>query len=348
MRDILTAATAAALPIAAVERETGLAKDTLRVWERRYGFPQPLRDAAGDRRYPPEQVQRLKLIARLLDAGQRPGKVVGLDTAALHALLGRLDGAQGQASKTAAQPVAQPVAQPAAPEPQSQGVALEPFMNAVAAHDPQALRGLLGHALSRWGLAVFVRAVVAPLNAAVGDAWAQGRFEIFEEHLYTEVVTTVLRHALAALPPPPAPGRPRVLLTTLPGQLHGLGLLMVEALLALEGCSCISLGTQTPLTDLVQAAQAHRADVVALSFADVQPAALVRASVQALRAQLPATVALWIGGNCDALYASVQTGVHAARDLASLPALVQSWRASASQAAASPAPHPTAPAMTKE
>jgi len=146
VRDLLTAATAAALPIAAVERETGLAKDTLRVWERRYGFPQPLRDAAGDRRYPPEQVQRLKLIARLLDAGQRPGKVVGLDTAALHALLGRLDGAQGQASKTAAQPVAQP----AAPEPQSQGVALEPFMNAVAAHDPQALRGLLGHALPRW------------------------------------------------------------------------------------------------------------------------------------------------------------------------------------------------------
>jgi hypothetical protein len=25
--------------IAAVERETGLGKDTLRVWERRYGFP---------------------------------------------------------------------------------------------------------------------------------------------------------------------------------------------------------------------------------------------------------------------------------------------------------------------
>ena len=36
------------LPIAAVERETGLAKDTLRVWEKRYGFPQPLRDASGN------------------------------------------------------------------------------------------------------------------------------------------------------------------------------------------------------------------------------------------------------------------------------------------------------------
>jgi hypothetical protein len=32
-------AAAGAYPISAVERETGLSKDTLRMWERRYGFP---------------------------------------------------------------------------------------------------------------------------------------------------------------------------------------------------------------------------------------------------------------------------------------------------------------------
>ena len=37
--------TEAAHTIADVERDTGLSKDTLRVWERRYGFPLPLRDA---------------------------------------------------------------------------------------------------------------------------------------------------------------------------------------------------------------------------------------------------------------------------------------------------------------
>ena len=37
------------LPIAAVERDTGLSKDTLRIWERRYGFPSPQRDALGER-----------------------------------------------------------------------------------------------------------------------------------------------------------------------------------------------------------------------------------------------------------------------------------------------------------
>ena len=53
------AALAQCLSIAAVERDTGLSKDTLRVWERRYGFPSPERDAAGDRLYPPAQVARL-------------------------------------------------------------------------------------------------------------------------------------------------------------------------------------------------------------------------------------------------------------------------------------------------
>ncbi|WP_309246766.1 MerR family transcriptional regulator [Ramlibacter montanisoli] len=56
MSDAREAAPAAA--IAAVERDTGLSKDTLRIWERRYGFPQPLRDALGERTYPAEQVEK--------------------------------------------------------------------------------------------------------------------------------------------------------------------------------------------------------------------------------------------------------------------------------------------------
>ena len=39
---------ASGLPISVVERETGIPKDLLRMWERRYGFPQPGRDAQGD------------------------------------------------------------------------------------------------------------------------------------------------------------------------------------------------------------------------------------------------------------------------------------------------------------
>lgn len=42
--------------IGAVERATGLGKDTLRAWERRYQFPKPLRDSNDERVYPLDQV----------------------------------------------------------------------------------------------------------------------------------------------------------------------------------------------------------------------------------------------------------------------------------------------------
>ena len=67
------------LPISVVERETGIPKDLLRMWERRYGFPEPARDAQGDRVYPREQVDKLRAVRRLMDQGFRPGKIIHLE-----------------------------------------------------------------------------------------------------------------------------------------------------------------------------------------------------------------------------------------------------------------------------
>lgn len=304
----------AGLPIAAVERETGLGKDTLRVWERRYGFPTPLRNASGDRVYSLDQVQQLRLISRLLGLGLRPGKVVGLDQAALQDLLIRRSPAQTTVlSKTNVLE--------ASTDPM-----IGDMLHAIGAHDPHTLRYSLSHAQLRMGLAPFVTDLVAPLTTAVGEAWAQGRFEIFEEHLYTEVITGVLRHAMASLAPQPVAQGPKVLLTTVPQEQHSLGLLMVEALLTLEGCTCVSLGTQTPLTDIVEAAQAHRIDVVALSFSNLHKAAVVRASLRELRAQLLESTALWVGGACTALYQWPVAGISTVQHLSGLQPLVAQWR----------------------
>ena len=94
------------LSIAAVERDTGLTKDTLRVWERRYGFPTPGRDAFGERTYPLEQVERLRLIKRLLDAGWRPGRLMKLAPSEVASLA---DGLPGQAQVVAASPGGEPL-----------------------------------------------------------------------------------------------------------------------------------------------------------------------------------------------------------------------------------------------
>src|SRR5207344_3568633 len=77
-----------AMHIREVVRITGLRREQLYMWQRRYSFPVPLRDSFGDRVYPPDQVARLKLIKQLLSEGWRAGAVVPLSDTALQSMLG--------------------------------------------------------------------------------------------------------------------------------------------------------------------------------------------------------------------------------------------------------------------
>src|SRR6476646_3380736 len=72
--------------IGAVERETGLSKDVLRMWERRYGFPKPARDDNGERQYTVGETAKLRAIKRLMETGVRPGKIISLSLDELNAL----------------------------------------------------------------------------------------------------------------------------------------------------------------------------------------------------------------------------------------------------------------------
>jgi MerR family transcriptional regulator, light-induced transcriptional regulator len=300
------------LPIAAVERDTGLSKDTLRIWERRYGFPQPLRDAAGERAYPIEQVDRLRLLKRLLDAGHRPGKVVPLAPLALRELAAVLRRHEhGEAAADGRQ------------------LEIEACFDLVRRHDVQGLRLALTQAASRLGMAAFVAQLVAPLNRRIGNAWMGGELEVFEEHMYTESVQSVLRHLLHQIPQPTLADRPRLLLSTLPGESHGIGLLMAEILLALEGCYCVSLGTQTPLSDLVMAAAAHQSDVVGLSFSGALNPNHVIGGLAELRSKLSIQVAVWAGGGAPVLGRRVIDGVRRIQGLSDIAPAVAQWRAHA-------------------
>lgn len=269
------------LNIAAVERDTGLSKDLLRVWERRYGFPQPERDANGVRLYPAEQMQRLRDIKRLLDAGQRPHQVVGLPAEELHQRLAQL---QAHAAPRGAATVAD----------------FDELLQPLLAHDATALHAALQSELLRRGLAAYVQEVLAPLIHRVGVLWSEGRVRIHEEHLFSEVVQQQLRRAIGMLPVD-ADARPRVLLSTLPGEEHGLGLLMVQALLSLENCPCVSLGLQTPVAELVEAAQRQGADVLALSCSAYARANGLSQDLVRLREALPLEVELWVGGGAPHL-----------------------------------------------
>lgn len=302
---------ARSLPISAVERETGLSKETLRAWERRYGFPSPVRDALGERSYPLPQIEKLRLVKRLVDAGMRPGRLASLSIDALTRL-----GEQVAGEDALLEPPSMP--------------ALAALMDSVRDHDVLRLRGQLRQAQTLLGLSAFVIEVVAPLNKLVGDAWMRGQIAIFQEHIYTEAMQAVLRAAIHSLPEAGARQQPRVLLGTLPGEPHGLGLLMAEAIFVAEGASCIPLGVQTPVWDLALAAGACRADLLALSFTGCMPPNQIVQALAELRDKLPPATQVWAGGAAPVLHRRPVPGVQAMKALDELPGALQRWRASQS------------------
>ncbi|MCV2360614.1 MerR family transcriptional regulator [Paucibacter sp. TC2R-5] len=317
------------LGIAAVERDTGLSKDTLRVWERRYGFPLPQRDGAGDRVYPPDQVQRLRLLKRLLDGGHRPGHVVPASLQALEALLQDKEAGRAALSQRAQRKVASASAVMAQADQSAEN---QFCLQLLRSHRVDELRLHLAQALMRQGLSNFVQHWVAPMTRLVGEQWMRGELEVFEEHIYTECVQQLLRQAVQSVPAPGNSGRPRVLLTTLPGEPHGLGLLMAEALMVLDACQCLSLGVQTPVDQLPLAAGAHGSDIVALSFSGLMSASMVRRGLADLRAALPSSIELWAGGSALLLKHPLKLkGIQIITELAALPAAVARWRAAQAQ-----------------
>ncbi len=289
------------LNIAAVARDTGLTRDTLRVWERRYGFPAPDRDEHGERLYPAPQVEKLRLIRRLIDQGRRPAKIIGASTAELLALIAEQANAD--------------------PAPAADGS----ILSHVRLSRSMELGSALRQALLKQGLQRFVADTIAPLNHAIGEAWLRGEIGVAEEHLYAEHVQNVLRGAIGAHPSDG--GSPRVLLTTLPDEQHVLGLLMVESTLVPEGASCLSLGTRTPLADIHQATRNGGFDVVGLSFSTAYPLRQAVAGLLELRAMLAPSISIWAGGGALSGKQKQVPGVRVIEDLADLLAALAEWRA---------------------
>jgi methylmalonyl-CoA mutase cobalamin-binding subunit len=294
------------VPIAAVEQATGIARATLRIWERRYDFPQPGRDARGERTYPADQVEKLRVIAELMARGHRPGRLVQLSASQLAGLVSFTTQAVGAKSHVSAAP--------------------DPVLTLLREHDTGAITRLMDDAIGGLGLAGFVTERMPTMNAEVGAAWARGELAVYEEHLYTELVQQALRSHLAREAPAPDARGPRVLLATFPQESHALGLLMAQVLLTLEGCACVSLGTRVPLPQIVLASIVFQADVVGLSFtASVSPAQVLR-GLEQVRSALPAHAAVWAGGSSPVLARHRIAGVQATPHIRDVAAVVAQWR----------------------
>jgi methanogenic corrinoid protein MtbC1 len=269
----------ARLSIGALSRATGVPVETLRTWESRYGFPVPERRPSGHRVYPLETVPRLRRIGEALARGHRAGQVVPVSDADLRRLL-------------AAGPPAPAPSRPDSLAPAKGDVAQ--LLHLVESFESDRLTHALLSASGRLGPLPFLETVVAPLLREVGEAWAKGRLRVRHEHFVTERLGDVLRSL--RLPLEERAGGPLVVLATLPGEAHGLGLQMAALVVSFAGCRVLYLGTETPVPDMATLTRDIGARALALSVSASGRKPRTAALLRRVRGMLPRRTALLVGG----------------------------------------------------
>lgn len=253
------------LSIGDICAETGLSADVVRVWERRYGFPQPVRLPSGHRRYRREDLLRLRLMAEAVAQGHRPSMLARASEEALKRLLIRGDNPGADA-----------------------------LFEAVAAMDTNRMRQLFRESLTQLGWKPFLQQTVSPLLDRVGMAWAEGVIGIHHEHLVTEVLEDFLRELRMECEV--RPGQGSVLLCTLPGERHRLGLLMAALAYATQGLRTELLGVDLPVASIAQAVRVLKVNQVAVSLSIQSSGEPTRRLLLDLQERLPPDCQLVIGG----------------------------------------------------
>jgi methanogenic corrinoid protein MtbC1 len=269
------------LSIGALSRATGVPVETLRTWERRYGFPTPVRRIdSGHRRYPLDSVGRLRLVVRALGLGHKPSIVLPASRAALDDLLSL--GEMGMPARLHAAPR------------HVGGTFGERCLDSVKRLDGDGLVQELDRAWSDLGAMEFLSHCLGPFLRALGESWQKGDVEVGHEHFASEYVREFL--STRWRPMSDRSERPRVVCAAMSGEEHVLGLHMAAMALSLAGARVIFLGADTPVEDVVFAVGEQAADAVALSAAlGVNRKALERDVKKLVRA-LPRDVRVIVGG----------------------------------------------------
>lgn len=273
------------MSIGALSKATGIPTDTLRTWERRYGFPGAERTDSGHRRYALHTLERLKLVSAALELGHRPSTVLNADEDTLRQWIAA---AGGEAPSAAAVGEDRPASATPA------GGTLERWLEHVARFEGRAFDRELRAALAEHGGMPFLEQLVGPFLHELGARWATGALGVSHEHFASERLRELLVRQWRPLSD--ASTGPLLVLATLPGELHVLGLHMAALALALHNARLVFLGADAPPAEIARAVRHHSAEAVVLSAAAGIDRAKLERDADALRAELEPTVAIVAGG----------------------------------------------------
>lgn len=258
--------------IKTVSRLTGIPRNTLLAWERRYQLVTPGRSDNGYREYSDEDVQYLQAVKRLVDQGYKISEAITLvDDGGLDTHVGS-PGQDGSAL----------------------GTVQRQLLDALLRFDRSGADDALAQ-LPLTGFDRLIDAVYMPLLREVGQAWHEGRVSIAQEHFTSEYVRERLLAMLVSLGHGPSTGRLAVC-ACMSGERHEGGLLAFAVRLALRGHRISWLGADIPAADVGEAARRQNAHMVCISAVARASADKLVTYVGDLRSASPRGCELVVGG----------------------------------------------------
>ena len=287
-----------ALHIREVVRITGLRREQLYMWQRRYNFPAPLRDGFGDRVYPPEQVARLKLIKQLLSEGWRAGAVVPLTESVLQSMLGL----------TVEDP---------APLPGE----IEGAVKLLAQHRIGELQNHLSKLLAGQGMRKFLEATLIPLNEAVHERVVRGEMENLPGAALRRSGAPPAARRDAARPPYPrraARAARHAAQRSEPARPRDPGIAAVHRRRQLPDAGRRRAGAGNRRRGL-----AYKTSLVVLLFDRGISGKIAGQEIRSLRAELPSEIPLVVSGRAVNLLAKPIVDVQTAADFSSIMATMR-------------------------
>jgi len=271
------------LSIGELSKQTGIGVHTLRVWEKRYGAPLSERLPSGHRRYPKEEVPRLRAIARALESGYRASKVVTGTLEELQKLLGAQDfmrtnpelsdSETGQVSKE---------------------LTTEKWIEAIHQYDEETLSHGFYEIWSKEGPLNFILDYSVPLVGRIGNGWANGELTIGQEHFATSHLSDFLSSKWRQLNV--RKDGPIAVLSTLPEETHNLGLLMCAVVTCIAGFRVVYLGPNSPIEDIIKTTEHCEAQLLCLSISNCVQPKMAKDQLKKIRNALNKNTNMIIGG----------------------------------------------------
>ena len=242
------------LSIGELSEMTGIGVHTLRVWEKRYGAPHSQRLPSGHRRYPKEEVPRLKAIASALESGYRASKVVT-------ATMEELQGLMGLAPFTQPKPDSDSKKQD---KLSSDKTVIEGWAQLIHAGKDDELLSGFHEQFGRHETLDFICNFAVPLLERIGNGWETGELSITHEHFASECLVSFLNEKWRQMNVRKT--GPRVLITTLPGEGYSLGILMCAVITSTTNSKIMYLGVDNPIDEIVDASEKYNPELIAMSI----------------------------------------------------------------------------------